>query len=120
MKAILALNTGNTKFEIELLGRLFDDVRAMRGCYKGQEEDSYLITFTETNDRGMRAEEWIKLLAKSFNQESVLFIDDNNTAMLHITKDDIYVALGKWQKNTGELPDCWTQDKQTNVYYTCK
>ena len=100
MKAILALNTGSPDFELELLGRLFDDVRAMRGCYKGHEEDSYLLTFTETNDGSMRAEEWIKLLAKSFNQESVLFIDDNRTAMLHMTKEDIYVALGKWQQNT--------------------
>jgi len=120
MKSILALNTGNTKFEIELLGRLFDDVRAMLGCYKGQKENRYLITYVETSDGSMRAEEWIKLLAKSFNQESVLFIDDNRTAMLHRTKEDIYVALGKWQKNTEALPDCWTQDKQTKVYYVCK
>jgi len=120
MKAILALNTGSLSFESELLEELFDDVRAMRGCYKGQAEDSYLLTFTEKNDGNIRAEDWIKLLAKSFDQESVLFIDDNNTAMLHMTKDDVYVALGKWQQNTEELTDCWTQDKQTKIYYICK
>lgn len=109
MKIILALNTTDTKWEHEFLTYLFGQVTQATGSYKGVKEASYIINLDNLSSTNFNN---VKDLAKAFNQESILLVNDNAgyLAELYIIKTGEFVELGHFKPVGAVEPDteAWT------------
>ena len=78
--------------------------REARGCYKGQEEQCFVVIGAE-NQRA------VELFARAYDQETYLVIAENDrTAYLVDTQSGYHKHLGKFQSVGAERPeaDAWT------------
>lgn len=91
---IVALNTGSQADDLRLLRSVGIEHEGLaRGSYKGQEEDSYILS----------AENFLKIRPKlaERDQESVLFLDNQRNAYLYVVEDGYkagpnQVWIGEW------------------------
>jgi hypothetical protein len=87
------------------------------GSYNGQTEDSYMVLANEDD-----ALNEVIAIAKEFNQESILVVDENRIATLQfLTSPANATILGSWtpiEALEAQSLENWTLD-QTN-YYTVK
>jgi len=119
MKTIFALNTGSTceeesKIILQGLGLW---PKPMQGCYKGEEEYSYLIEIAKQSDINKVLE-----FAKGFGQESILVIDGKGNAKLFFTNGAIQ-GIGVWKevaKGVAVDKDAYTHDIETGKYFICE
>lgn len=86
------------------------------GSYKGDVNVSYMSIVKDRTDCVYQC---IKTLAKEFNQESILIVDNVNNAWLHYLEDNSEVYIGKLTEVSKEEAlqlESWT--KISNRYYT--
>lgn len=94
-----------------LVGNLIAGYRQVQGCYKGSVEQSYLVTL---RDDGLNMGISLALLAKEYEQESILMIRPTGTTTLIFMNGDV-CELGYWQpielvSGYGKMPDSYTID----------
>lgn len=108
---LLALNTGDgVARELRLIrDALCSDthmVKVANGCYKGQRETSYLVQIETQCD-------YLKLmqLARDFNQESIMLVDNERQAQLMYCDNEAVEPLGRWKEvmNGAPAPDSFTE-----------
>ena len=123
MKVIIALNTGDTVMEQDLMGGLFDSIEAVEGVYKGVKEDSYIVTLSGRDPHYDAQVSLLKWLGRLFKQESILFVHDNEgyeAELLYIGTGEI-VDIGTFESEIdGSLPagvTDYTRSKQTGRHY---
>lgn len=75
---ILALNSGKgINKELDIINQALNlNAKEVKGCYKGELENSYVILADETTRKAVLA------LAKVYAQESVLYLDATRNATL--------------------------------------
>ena len=93
------------------------------GVYKGQREDS--ICVVSYNQSEFQANiEYVKSIAKHFNQESILLVDSDDSAKLVYVLDDYTETLdGSFQEVSASEAlklDAYTYEPIKKVYYTVK
>jgi len=98
--------TKSTELRSELRAMGFK-FKAVSGCFKGKIEVSYYIPWLDESDA--------LLIAKKFNQESVLVVDERRLAHLAFTDGSESKALGRFIE--GESDDNYTIDG--GVKYIC-
>ncbi len=94
--------------------------KEMGGCYKGKMESSFavLVPWCDTNE----LIEEISKIAQRYNQESILYVDNESIAYLdnlHGTQEKV----GKFTQTPTEealQQDSYTLDLSTGLYYTIK
>lgn len=86
LRIMFAVNDLNKENELRSQG-----LKEFLGCYKGQTEVSFMDVIDSKN--GL---EKILDLAKKYNQESILKIDENNKASLIIVDTKDCIPLGQW------------------------
>lgn len=114
---IMSLNhSGNVEEERDILNKAgFTRHKPVLGKYKGELEMSYVVPVRspEEIDR-------LKLLAKDYNQECIMFIDSDRQATLFYCKDPIIKYIGKLKtvyKHLAERQDYYTFCPISNAYY---
>ena len=112
---IFALNT-NEEYEKNILcheGLTNTQFKELQGMYKGKSEISYLVDADFENIA--------KKLAKEYNQETILYVDETRDTFLLWTKDWSQEKLGKWQRVNNVLGrDNYTIDLSTGVAYVAE
>jgi hypothetical protein len=110
---VFALNTDLDSYEKNILhdaGIMPNQYKQLQGMYKGQGEGSYLvdIDFLDT----------VLRLAKEYNQESILIVDEIRDASLYYIETGSTIRLGKFQqvKDTKGL-DAFTIDLSSGLVY---
>ena len=113
---ILALNLDSEEIEQQAISRFTgkDYTRpSLVGCYKGQDERSYIIDAVDNSLDD------ILTFAKQYNQESILYLDNQRLATLIFDKDNS-VSLGKFKgvsESNATSRDAYTYNPSTNTYY---
>jgi hypothetical protein len=119
--AIIALGAFDIKRDQEVLRRHFGEQEypALVGHYKGVQENSYIVELRKTLTGKITLGDVVDL-AKKWNQESVLLLDNQRGAHLIYTDDRPDDYLGAWR----ELPktqaikhDSYTYDPRVNKYF---
>ena len=109
---IFALNTNDAKEPHILLDKGLNtkQFKTLQGSYKGQVETSYLV------DADFQGIVWD--LAREYNQESILYVDENRNAYLEYLADGRIEKLGKFQAITNvKNLDAYTVDLSTGIAY---
>ena len=113
---ILALNLDSEAQEQQaistFLGASYKRI-ALDGCYKGEVERSYII---ETTSKTL---EEILAFSKQFNQESILYLDNQRLATLVYDMDNM-VKLGKFKgvsESHAKSNDAYTYSHEQDTYY---
>lgn len=89
--------------------------KKVQGAYKGQLEDSYLVLANE--DTYLNT---VRKLAKLYNQESILIVNEDRKAYLEYIGTGKQVYIGQWtsiDSLTAQSLDNWTLDGVN--YYAC-
>lgn len=112
---MLELNLDRIEDERQILkdhGLVF---KACLGSYKGKVSPSYLVVITKDSDLNICMN-----LAKTYNQESILYVtSDRDAGLIYINSDEVE-SLGKFKrvsKQDAESSDAYTYDLSTNQYY---
>jgi hypothetical protein len=102
----------------QLAARDFDFVQ-VRGCYKGKEEDSFLVLcdpIADDYELGM-----LIGLANRHGQESILLVDAQRHATLFYLGSDPEAIPGTFQAvSVTEARQCDAWTRRDNVYYIIK
>jgi hypothetical protein len=113
---IMALNLDSEELEQQAISQFLGSEYhrpSLVGCYKGEVERSYII---ETTSKSL---EEITVFAKQYNQESILHLDNERSAVLVYDMDNM-VKLGRF-KSASEShalkQDAYTYSQETNTYY---
>lgn len=102
---IIALNTGlGVAHEMSIikhaLGRQHAYVKPARGYYGGECESSYLVRLDKSEDREALLE-----LAKDYEQESILYVDnERQAALLYTCYGPDIATLGAWREVRSSEP----------------
>ena len=90
------------------------------GCYEGHKEQAFMVFLTTDDYENLPKIARLKQLAKHFDQDSILVIDQNRQATLTYLKNLHQVDLGTFERIT-EL-DAQTMDYTKLVldYYGCR
>lgn len=87
----------------------------VKGCWKGTHEVSFKVNITNDVDF-----DCVLTLARMFDQESVLVIDEEREAWSFLSDDSQYlghfVAVSKGEA----LPASWTFDPESDTYFIVK
>lgn len=89
----------------------------VKGCYKGQEEDSFKVNVNDPIDLGV-----VDAAARHFEQESYLVIDAERIAWLYYLKGRTqrlgeFVAVSEFE---AKAQDAWTFDPESGTYFIVK
>jgi hypothetical protein len=113
---ILALNLDSEELEQQAISTFLGSEYSrpsLVGCYKGEVERSYII---ETTSKSL---EDILMFAKQYNQESILHLDNERSAVLVYDMDNM-VKLGRFKSASKAIAlsnDAYTYSKETHTYY---
>lgn len=115
---ILSLNVGIKEREKAILQRQGFRVKALKGSYKGQTKDSYLVPIAspETIQQALH-------VAKQHDQESVLVCDSERRSKLIFTQDRSELDLGSFVPVTASearSQACYTYDPEHNTYWIAR
>lgn len=80
------------------------------GFYKGQPELSIVVT-SENYKTHLERLQYVKGIAKQFNQESILEVESDGNALLHFIKTEEVKSLGTFQEVSKE--EARSQDSYT-------
>ena len=114
--AILALNLDSVEAEHKAISKFlgYDYERPpLDGCYKGEVERSYILEVGSVGLFGILA------FAKEYNQESILYLDNQRLATLVYSMDNM-VSLGLFKgvsEDHAKSKDAYTFNPITNTYY---
>lgn len=115
--AILALNAGSEEHERAILAANgFNANKPLVGVYKGQEERSWLVALSDTEDARAKLVE----LAAAYDQESVLFSGMDRYSVLHYVEDGREEQLGVLRAvpaGVAKGKDCYTFDPVSGEYF---
>ena len=115
---ILALNHKTAKEDIQYLEKeQLRDFTMVKGVYKGQKENAYIIPIYQTNINKLYD------IARKHRQESILYIDNTNNAELLYCDESKKIKLGNFvevPKAEAEKQDCYTHMPLTDKYYITK
>jgi hypothetical protein len=92
-------------------------VAPVKGCYKGQEKDSFKVNVNDPIDLGA-----VDAAARHFEQESYLVIDSDRIAWLCYLKGRT-VRLGEFvvvSEFEAKAQDAWTFDPESETYFIVK
>ena len=116
---ILALNLSSEVEDKKAISEHFNIEHTspvLQGCYKGQTENSYIIEINELENRSLTD---ILAFSKIYNQESILFLDNQRNATLIFNMDEM-IKLGTF-KGVSELhaksKDAYTYSPHHDVYF---
>lgn len=104
MKHILNMN--NLNFQV------------VNGVYKGQSELSFMVELTDKCNL-----DFFKTMGRLFQQESILYVNDDSDAYLVFTEDEASDKIGKMQivsKEEAESNDAYTHVTSTDTYLMAK
>lgn len=93
------------------------DYKLLKGRYKGVDEVSYLVPVPKDDTYLL-----VKRLAKQFNQEAILLVDERKIAYLDVL-DGAMDRLGDFMpvdQATAEKSEGFTLDVDTGIYYIIK
>ena len=113
---ILALNLDSEEMEQQAISRFIGKEYtrpSLVGCYKGEDERSYIIDAVENNL------DEILDFAKQYNQESILHLDNQRLATLIFDRDNS-VSLGRFKsvsESNATSRDAYTYNPVSNTYY---
>jgi len=113
----ISTNCINTHDIAGKLAQLHIPFKIVRGQYKQREEDSFYCQFRNDSDKAD-----ILSIAKKFNQESILFVDERRRATLYYLKNSNKLGLGTFKqvsKFEAIQHDAYTYDIINNGYYIC-
>lgn len=121
--ALIALNHPTIKLDLRDLDILGLPYQSLIGCYKGIEEISYLVTFSNDNDLAN-----IKSLAIDRSQESILIQRPDGSCYLdYLLNTSSYYQqfyeVGQLKPVSREVAinqDSWTFNPETNEYWICQ
>jgi len=91
------------------------DYQVLNGVYKGIEETSFAVSA-----KHQRA---IEIIARDFDQESILIRHNDLHSELKTLKDNKIVALGKWTevpRHEALQTDAYTLERETDRYFVVK
>ena len=101
----------NKKYEKQFVSMVFPGAKQVQGCYNNEMEWSYIIEAHE----GIR--EKLYDFLGSFNQESVMFVDEKRVASLYYVKLEASVEIGQFQitspADAMDNHEGWTRDGST-------
>ena len=114
---IFAINSDmDSRAEQDLIGAfLGKSVKKLTGCYNGKTEHSYLVVLDNEEDLIL-----VRDLAAIYNQESILYVDNEREAKLHYLSQPSQKRLGRWSNVSAPVAissDCYTFDPATGRYY---
>jgi hypothetical protein len=112
---IPSLNYKNSLEVENFLQNLGIAFKVVKGCYKGQVENSYVVS--------SKHETKILELAADYNQESILQVDAVKNSSLRFLRDGSIERLGKFVKVEKEEAlelDNYTYDFHTSSYFVVK
>ena len=114
--AILALNIEDASNELSIVrSNLGNDARPVEGVYKGKHERAYIVPLIDTtlND--------VLKLAREFDQESILFLDNQRQGWLHYCDRCLSDYLGTFKEVSPMVADTLdTYTKDGVKYYACR
>jgi len=118
------LGRDKNKKRTEFLADLFKDrltepwkFAPVKGCYKGQKEDSFKVNVSDPIDLGL-----VEKVARFFDQESYLLIDSNRIAWLWFLNGDVHRLGSLVAASAAEAmaQEAWTFDPESGTYFIVK
>lgn len=101
---------------------LMSNVKKVKGCYKDQMEDAYILVLTCNFQEDLKLIDRLERLCKHYNQESYLIVEENRDASLvYLDGGGKIERIGKFvRSNPAEAISLgnWTLDGST--FWICK
>lgn len=116
---ILSLNHGDVEQELKVIKDAgFSRLKHVHGKYKGQLENSYVVAV-----RSPEEVDRLLLLARKYNQECIMFIDEKRDAILYYCDTYDVEPIGELvtvYEHLAHKQDSYTFCPVSNAYYVVK
>ena len=113
---VFALNSGDVELERKILGAAGIAFAPALGSYNGVAEDSWICLARDPDEISR-----ILVIARAWDQESILYIDENRDADLYFLESGNLETIGKLVPVTeleARMQHGWTQCLVTGQYFT--